>query len=105
MLNESLSIVDNVIDETHPVMQKFKKYDALLKQMETEVNDQLIEQLSIIQQQIEQLDGFSYRAEAESILTKLGIKDLSQPITSLSGGQKTCSTCEVTFKSTRFITA
>lgn len=87
-LNESLSIVDNVIDETHPVMQKFKKYDALLKQMETEVNDQLIEQLSIIQQQIEQLDGFSYRAEAESILTKLGIKDLSQPITSLSGGQK-----------------
>lgn len=88
VLNESLSIVDNVIDETHPVMQKFKKYDALLKQMETEVNDQLIEQLSIIQQQIEQLDGFSYRAEAESILTKLGIKDLSQPITSLSGGQK-----------------
>ena len=88
LLNESLSIVDNVIDETHPVMQKFKKYDALLKQMETEVNDQLIEQLSIVQQQIEQLDGFSYRAEAESILTKLGIKDLSQPITSLSGGQK-----------------
>lgn len=88
VLNESLSIVDNVIDETHPVMQKFKKYDALLKQMETEVNDQLIEQLSIIQQQIEQLDGFSYRAEAESILTKLGIKDLSQPIISLSGGQK-----------------
>ncbi|TDM41715.1 ABC transporter ATP-binding protein [Macrococcoides goetzii] len=88
VLKESLSIVDNVIDETHPVMQKFKKYDALLKQMETEVNDQLIEQLSIIQQQIEQLDGFSYRAEAESILTKLGIKDLSQPITSLSGGQK-----------------
>lgn len=88
LLNESLSIVDNVIDETHPVIQKFKKYDALLKQMEIEVNDQLIEQLSIVQQQIEQLDGFSYRAEAESILTKLGIKDLSQPITSLSGGQK-----------------
>ncbi|WP_414043772.1 ABC-F family ATP-binding cassette domain-containing protein [Macrococcus sp. EM39E] len=88
ILNEDLSIVDNVIDENHPVMQKFKKYDELLKKMEIEMNDTLIEQLSVVQQQIEQMDGFSYRAEAESILTKLGIMDLSQPISSLSGGQK-----------------
>ncbi|MCE4955879.1 ABC-F family ATP-binding cassette domain-containing protein [Macrococcoides caseolyticum] len=88
ILNEELSIVDNVIDENHPVMQKFKQYDKLLKTMETEMNDTLIEQLSVVQQQIEQMDGFSYRAEAESILTKLGIMDLSQPISSLSGGQK-----------------
>lgn len=88
ILNEALSIVDNVIDENHPVMQKFKKYDALLKKMETEINDSLIEQLSVVQQQIEQMDGFSYRAEAESILTKLGIMDLAQPLSALSGGQK-----------------
>ncbi|MCU7556275.1 ABC-F family ATP-binding cassette domain-containing protein [Macrococcus capreoli] len=88
MLNEALSIVDNVIDEHHPVMQLFKQYDALLKQMETEMNDTLIEQLSAIQQRIEQMDGFSYKAEAETILTKLGIMDLAQPVSALSGGQK-----------------
>ncbi|WP_414054159.1 ABC-F family ATP-binding cassette domain-containing protein [Macrococcus equi] len=88
VLNEQMSIVDNVIDEHHPVMQKFRQYDALLKKMETDMNDELIEQLSTIQQQIEHMDGFSYRAEAESILTKLGILDLTQPISALSGGQK-----------------
>lgn len=88
VLDEQLSIVDNVIDPKHPIMQKFKQYDALLKQMETEVNDTLVEQLSVVQQQIEQMDGFSYRAEAEAILTKLGIMDLTQEVASLSGGQK-----------------
>lgn len=87
-IDDNLTIVDNVIDKNHPVMIEFKKYDALLKQMETEVNDELVNELSIIQQRIEQLDGFSYRAEAETILTKLGIKDLNQPVSSLSGGQK-----------------
>lgn len=88
VLDESLSITDNVLDRTHPVMQLFKKYNHILKQMETDYNEALAHELSEVQAQIEQLDGFTYRSSAEAILTKLGILNLEAPVSTLSGGQK-----------------
>lgn len=88
VLDESLSITDNVLDRAHPVMQLFKKYNHILKQMESDYNDTLAHELSEVQTQIEQMDGFTYRSSAEAILTKLGILDLEAPVTTLSGGQK-----------------
>lgn len=87
-LDANLSITDNVLDENHPVMQLFKTYNQLLKKIETGTNEEYLTQLSNTQERIEQLDGFSYRAEAESILTKLDIQDLGAPIEALSGGQR-----------------
>ncbi|HCD19036.1 ABC transporter ATP-binding protein [Macrococcoides caseolyticum subsp. caseolyticum] len=88
VLDESLSITDNVLDRAHPVMQLFKKYNHILKQMESDYNDTLAHELSEVQTQIEQMDGFTYRSSAEAILTKLGILNLEAPVTTLSGGQK-----------------
>lgn len=88
VLDETKSITDNVLDINHPVMKLFAKYNSILKEMETDYNEQLANDLSNVQSQIEQLDGFTYRASAEAILTKLGIKDLNVPVSALSGGQK-----------------
>lgn len=88
VLDESLSITDNVLDRSHPVMQLIKKYNDILKQMETDYNEALAHELSEVQTQIEQLDGFTYRSSAEAILTKLGILNLESPVSTLSGGQK-----------------
>ncbi|MEM6524128.1 MAG: ABC-F family ATP-binding cassette domain-containing protein [Bacteroidota bacterium] len=65
-----------------------KQMDLVLKKMETEYNDDLVEKLAKLQERFEALDGYSMQARAEEILEGIGFStaDLQRPLKEFSGG-------------------
>ena len=65
-----------------------KKIEAILKKLETEYSDDLIDKLTKLQEKFERLEGYSMQAKAEEILEGIGFKtsDLNRPLKEFSGG-------------------
>ena len=65
-----------------------EQINAILKKIETDYNDALVEQLSHLQEEFAMLDGYSLQAKAEAVLEGLGFatQDLQKPLKHFSGG-------------------
>lgn len=79
----------------HVAMQAFEealqiehKIEKVLKQMETNYEDKLVEKLTRLQERFEALEGYSLQARAEEILEGIGFStdDLKRPLREFSGG-------------------
>jgi ATP-binding cassette, subfamily F, member 3 len=62
--------------------------DELIRKMETEYEDHLVDKLTRLQEEFQILDGYSIQAKAEEILEGLGFTtdDLAKPLRQFSGG-------------------
>jgi ATP-binding cassette subfamily F protein 3 len=62
--------------------------DKILKQMEVNYEDSLVEKLTKAQEEFEALGGYSMQSEAEAILEGIGFQtsDLTRPLREFSGG-------------------
>ncbi|KYG82823.1 ribosomal protection-like ABC-F family protein [Roseivirga echinicomitans] len=62
--------------------------ERILKEMETNYHDQLVDDLAKAQDQFETLGGYSMQSDAESILEGIGFRteDLTRPLKEFSGG-------------------
>ncbi|MGK0488381.1 MAG: ATP-binding cassette subfamily F protein 3 [Candidatus Endobugula sp.] len=62
--------------------------EHILKEMETNYRDELVDQLAKAQEQFETLGGYSMQSDAEAILEGIGFrtKDLQRPLKQFSGG-------------------
>lgn len=62
--------------------------DEILKQMETDYNDGLVDKLAKLQERFEANEGYVLQARAEAILEGIGFatKDLKRPLREFSGG-------------------
>ncbi len=65
-----------------------KNIDKILKQMEVNYEDSLVEKLTKAQEEFEALGGYSMQSDAEAILEGIGFKtsDLTRPLREFSGG-------------------
>ena len=65
-----------------------QQIEGILKKMETDYEDGLVEQLTKAQEEFEALGGYSMQSEAEAILEGIGFKttDLKRPLKEFSGG-------------------
>lgn len=65
-----------------------QKIDSILKKMETDYEEKLVDQLTKAQDEYEALGGYSLQSEAEAILEGIGFRteDLSRPLREFSGG-------------------
>jgi ABC transport system ATP-binding/permease protein len=89
VLNENLSVLDQVFEGDAPVLRLVKEYEKTLMDLENQPNEVSIqERLFEIQKRMDAIDGWDVGTNAKSILTKLGITDFSKMIYELSGGQK-----------------
>src|SRR4029078_3313304 len=79
--NEEVSILDNIFDHDHPVLNAIKEYELL-----NEENDP--EQLSKAIVKMDELGAWDFDAKVKQILGKLNIHHLNQPVKNLSGGQR-----------------
>src|SRR4029079_11363126 len=79
--NEEVSIVDNIFDHEHPILNAIKKYELL-----SEEND--AEKLSAAIVKMDELGAWDFDAKVKQILGKLNIHHLNQPVKNLSGGQR-----------------
>ncbi|QSE96884.1 ABC-F family ATP-binding cassette domain-containing protein [Fulvivirga lutea] len=82
------SIVDVAMMAFEEAVDAHKKIEAILKKLETEYSDELIEKLTKLQEKFERLEGYSMQAKAEEILEGIGFKtsDLNRPLKEFSGG-------------------
>jgi ATP-binding cassette subfamily F protein 3 len=84
--------VDQEMNKIFEHIFKIKdKLDACAKELENSYSDELLEKYAEIQLEFEMHDGYSYRQEMETILTRFGFSkdDLKRKINTFSGGQKT----------------
>ncbi len=65
-----------------------QKIDSVLKKMETDYEEHLVDKLTKAQDEYEALGGYSLQSEAEAILEGIGFKtaDLQRPLKEFSGG-------------------
>lgn len=65
-----------------------RSIDKVLKKLETDYSDSLVDKLARLQEKFERLEGYSMQAKAEEILEGIGFstRDLVRPLREFSGG-------------------
>ena len=65
-----------------------KEVDKVIKEMEENYRDELVDKLAKLQERFETLEGYTLQSKAEEILEGIGFKtsDLSRPLSEFSGG-------------------
>jgi ATP-binding cassette subfamily F protein uup len=79
--DESKTILDNIFQHNHPVINAIKEYEAI-----SEAND--TDKLSDAIVKMDELGAWDFDAKVKQILGKLNIHHLQQPVGTLSGGQR-----------------
>lgn len=94
-LNQDLLSYQSDEPILHVAMQAFeraleveKKLEHVLEQMEANYSDELLNELTKLQEEYERLDGYTIQAKAEEILEGLGFstEELHKPLRQFSGG-------------------
>jgi ATP-binding cassette subfamily F protein uup len=83
MFEEEKTVMENIFHTEHPVMTAIKKYEAAI-----EIHDDDGHAISEAIGLIDELNAWDFEAKVKQILGKLNIHDLSQPASTLSGGQR-----------------
>ena len=78
---EDLSILDNIFNHDHPIINAIKEYEAA-----NEAND--LHQVNAAIVKMDELDAWDFDSKVKQVLSKLNIHGLNQPIRNLSGGQR-----------------
>ncbi|MDM5319113.1 ABC-F family ATP-binding cassette domain-containing protein [Bacillus altitudinis] len=88
-MNGNETILDYIFSGTAPMIQTMKTYEQALADLEHDPqNEAKQEALMRMQNRMDQEDAWDANLSAKTILTKLGVKDVSRSVHALSGGQK-----------------
>jgi ATP-binding cassette subfamily F protein uup len=82
--NDKRSILENIFDHDHPVLNAIKRYEQLTES-DQEPNPVV---LAEAMQEMDELNAWHFDAKVKEILGKLNIHHLDQQVATLSGGQK-----------------
>ena len=80
-LREEATVLDNIFHHNHPVIETIKKYEAALAG-----NDESTLTLALVQ--MDEQNAWDFEAKVKQIFGKLNIHQLSQKVSTLSGGQR-----------------
>ncbi|MAJ51638.1 MAG: ABC transporter ATP-binding protein [Flammeovirgaceae bacterium] len=81
-------ILEVAMQAFHQALDLQHQIDIVLKEMEVNYTDKLLERLSLLQEQFEAADGYTIQSQAEELLEGIGFKttDLKRPLREFSGG-------------------
>ncbi|HCO78370.1 ABC-F family ATP-binding cassette domain-containing protein [Bacillus sp. (in: firmicutes)] len=83
------TILDYIFSGTAPMIQTMKAYEKALADLEHDPQSEAKQEaLMRMQNKMDQDDAWDANLSAKTILTKLGVKDVSRSVHALSGGQK-----------------
>jgi len=87
--NDNLSVFEHIYYGDSSLMRVLREYEEALITLELDPENQnKQERLAKMQQKMDENDAWEASTLVKTILTKLGITNFSQSVTSLSGGQK-----------------
>lgn len=84
-----------VLDELNEAFEKIFEIEEELKEVEvlmkTDYSEKILNKYALLQHEYENLNGYSYQSERNTVFTKFGFKeeDLNREIKTFSGGQRT----------------
>ncbi len=87
-LNEELTIKEQIYEINSPEFEILRKWHSISEQLSLKYSEELEKELDQINKDMDRLDVWKYEININNYLTKLGIKDIHQKISTLSGGQK-----------------
>ncbi|TSB45246.1 ABC-F family ATP-binding cassette domain-containing protein [Alkalicoccobacillus porphyridii] len=88
-LMEDRTVLEQIYHGESTIMKTMRAYEQALIDLEKQPEDSKVQkQFMQAQQKMDQESAWEANTTAKTILTKLGIKDVSQQIRALSGGQK-----------------
>ena len=79
----TLTVIENVFEHKHPVVEVVKAYEALMVEEEPD-GDKLVEVMG----RMDELGAWDFESKVHQILTRLKLGTLTQKAAQLSGGQK-----------------
>lgn len=86
---EGVTVLEAVFYGTSPLMQLLREYEQAIGQLEADPeNEKLQNRLFALQQKMDAMDAWDTNTTAKTVLNRLGITDLEQKVTTLSGGQQ-----------------
>ncbi|MBS9525114.1 ABC-F family ATP-binding cassette domain-containing protein [Litoribacter alkaliphilus] len=82
------SILEVALEAFKETLALQAEIDGVLKQMETDYSEEIINKLAHLQDRFEANEGYTIKAKAEEVLEGIGFstKDLSRPLKTFSGG-------------------
>ena len=82
------SILDVALEAFKETLALQAEIDRVLKAMETDYSDEIIEKLAHLQERFEAHEGYTIKAKAEEVLEGIGFQtsDLTRPLKTFSGG-------------------
>ncbi len=82
------SILSVAMQAFAPTLELQKQIDKVIKEMEENYRDELVDKLTKLQERFEAEEGYTLQSRAEEILEGIGFKtsDLSRPLSEFSGG-------------------
>ncbi len=86
--DESLNIQQLIDTADNKFVRCIKNYDEVIRLSETDSSDQLADRMEAALNEMNLMDAWDYEKNIIEILTRLEIKDTTQIISTLSGGQK-----------------
>ena len=88
-LNDSLTIIEQVYQSDAGIIRLMKSYEEALVRIEENPDDPTIQQqLFDLQQRLDDENAWEASTNAKTILSRLGLHDLTKKVGLLSGGQK-----------------
>lgn len=86
---EDSSVLDQVFYGDSPLMQLLREYEAALADLQSSPDDeQKQKRVFALQSKMDAADAWESNTQAKMILTQLGIRDFTQKVSELSGGQR-----------------
>lgn len=86
VFQDGISVLEACFQSDSDVVKAIERYEHLLK--ESVENPELADELQEAMADMERFDAWNFETEIKQILGKLDITDLSQKVSSLSGGQQ-----------------
>ena len=82
------SILDVALEAFKETLSLQAEIDKVLKKMESDYSDEIIQRLANLQERFEANDGYTIKAKAEEVLEGIGFQtaDLRRPLKTFSGG-------------------
>jgi len=85
LFDPEVTVLDTVLSGDAPGMGTWRRYRALLAEVESDALHQALLQVT---QQMEAQEAWTLESEAKGVLNRLGMKEFAAPMGQLSGGQR-----------------
>ena len=88
-LNPEYTVFEAIYESDNPLLRLVHDYEWSVEQLQQHPQDEkYLKQFEALEQKMNQVDGWQYEVKIKSILQHVGIEDIHQQISTLSGGQK-----------------